>query len=172
MKTHTRPRSRRGEGDALRGEILDAAERLIVRAGDAGAVSVRAIAAAVGVSPPAIYLHFPDKDALVFAVCERRFEEFDATLEAAGATTDDPVESLRRRGRAYVEFGVEHPEAYRVLFMTTNGAASPPDSAGRARSSTSSTPSSGRSTPVHFAPSIRWWRRWGSGPRCTAWWHC
>lgn len=129
-RTHTRPRSRRGEGEALRGEILDAAERLIVRAGDAGAVSIRAIAAAVGVTPPAIYLHFPDKDALVFAVCERRFEQFDATLEAAGATTDDPVESLRRRGRAYVEFGLEHPEAYRVLFMTANGAASPPDSAG------------------------------------------
>ena len=79
MKTHTRPRSRRGEGDALRDEILDAAERLIVRAGDADAVSIRAIADAVGVSPPAIYLHFPDKDALVSAVCERRFEEFDAT---------------------------------------------------------------------------------------------
>jgi AcrR family transcriptional regulator len=113
-----RPRSRRGEGAKLREEILDAAERLIVRAGNADAVSVRAIAEAVGVTPPAIYLHFPDKEALVLAVCERRFEQFDATIEAAGDTTDDPVESLRRRGRAYVQFGIEHPEAYRVLFMT------------------------------------------------------
>lgn len=114
----TRPRSRRGEGERLRNDILDVAERLVVKAGNADAVSIRAIADAVGVTPPSIYLHFPDKEALVFAVCERRFEEFDATIEAAGATTDDPIESLRRRGRAYVKFGLEHPEAYRVLFMT------------------------------------------------------
>jgi AcrR family transcriptional regulator len=114
----TRPRSRRGEGERLREEILDVAEQLVVKAGNADAVSIRAIADAVGVTPPSIYLHFPDKEALVFAVSERRFEEFDATIETAGATTSDPVESLRRRGRAYVQFGLEHPEAYRVLFMT------------------------------------------------------
>jgi len=118
--SHRQPRrrARRGEGDKLREEILDVAERLVVRAGNADAVSIRAIAEAVGVTPPSIYLHFPDKEALVFAVSERRFEEFDNTIERAGATTDDPIESLRRRGRAYVQFGLEHPEAYRVLFMT------------------------------------------------------
>jgi AcrR family transcriptional regulator len=118
-RTRTRPRSRRGEGERLREEILDVAEQLVVKAGNADAVSIRAIADAVGVTPPSIYLHFPDKEALVFAVSERRFEEFDNTIESAGATTDDPIESLRRRGRAYVQFGLEHPEAYRVLFMTT-----------------------------------------------------
>jgi AcrR family transcriptional regulator len=114
----SRRRARRGEGEKLREEILDAAERLLVKAGNADDVSIRAIAEAVGVTPPSLYLHFPDKDALIFAVSERRFDEFDATIEAAGATTDDPIESLRRRGRAYVYFGLEHPEAYRVLFMT------------------------------------------------------
>jgi AcrR family transcriptional regulator len=44
-------------------------------------------------------------------------------IERAGASTDDPVESLRRRGRAYVRFGLENPEPYRILFMTrTDGA--------------------------------------------------
>ena len=33
-------------------------------------------------------------------------------------STDDPVESLRRRGQAYVRFGLENPEQYRILFMT------------------------------------------------------
>ena len=82
-------------------------------------MSIRAIADAVGVTPPSIYLHFPDKDALVLAVCERRLRGASTTRSRPpGAATDDPVESLRRRGRAYVEFGLEHPEQYRVLFMT------------------------------------------------------
>jgi AcrR family transcriptional regulator len=50
-------------------------------------------------------------------VCERQFEIFDAVLQAAGATTDDPLEALRRRGEAYAHFGLEHPEAYRLMFM-------------------------------------------------------
>jgi AcrR family transcriptional regulator len=118
-----RPRSRRGEGETLRDDLLAATERLMIETGSADGVSIRAIADAVGVTPPSIYLHFPDKESLILAVCERHFESFDAVIERAGASTDDPVESLRRRGRAYVRFGLENPEPYRILFMTrTDGA--------------------------------------------------
>jgi AcrR family transcriptional regulator len=118
-----RPRSRRGEGDTLRADLLAATERLMIETGSAEAVSIRAIADAVGVTPPSIYLHFPDKDSLILAVCERHFEAFDAVIEEAGRSTDDPVESLRRRGGAYVRFGLENPEPYRILFMTRNESA-------------------------------------------------
>jgi AcrR family transcriptional regulator len=118
-----RPRSRRGEGETLRDDLLAATERLMIETGSADGVSIRAIADAVGVTPPSIYLHFPDKESLILAVCERHFETFDAVIEQAGASTNDPVESLRRRGRAYVRFGLENPEPYRILFMTrTDGA--------------------------------------------------
>lgn len=113
-----RPRSRRGEGETLRDDLLLATERLMVETGRADAVSIRAIADAVGVTPPSIYLHFPDKESLILAVCERHFEVFDAVIEEAGRSAADPVESLRRRGRAYVHFGLENPEPYRILFMT------------------------------------------------------
>jgi AcrR family transcriptional regulator len=113
-----RPRARRGDGDKLRDDLLDATERLMLESGDVDSVTIRSIAAAVGVTPPSIYLHFPDRDALIVAVCERHFEAFDSVIEQAGRSTDDPVESLRRRGRAYVHFGVENPEPYRILFMT------------------------------------------------------
>jgi AcrR family transcriptional regulator len=113
-----RPRSRRGEGETLRNDLLDATERLMIETGSVDAVSIRAIADAVGVTPPSIYLHFPDKESLILAVCERHFDVFDSGIEQAGRSTNDPVESLRRRGRAYVRFGVENPEPYRVLFMT------------------------------------------------------
>ena len=66
-----RSRSRRGEGETLRADLLTATERLMIEAGSADAVSIRAIADAVGVTPPSIYLHFPDKDSLILAVCER-----------------------------------------------------------------------------------------------------
>ena len=118
MSAARRPRARRGEGDLLRTEILDAAGRLLAEKGDESAVSVRMIADAVGVTPPSIYLHFPDKDTLIEAVCEARFAEFDEALEKAAAAETDPIAALRARGRAYVAFGLEHPEHYRVIFMT------------------------------------------------------
>ena len=118
-----RSRSRRGEGETLRADLLAATERLMIETGSAEAVSIRAIADAVGVTPPSIYLHFPDKGSLILAVCERHFEAFDAVIEEAGRSTDDPVESLRRRGQAYVRFGLENPEPYRILFMTRNDSA-------------------------------------------------
>ena len=80
-------------------------------------MSVRAIAEAVGVTPPSIYLHFDDKDALIYAVCELQFAKLDRVIDEAVGGIDDPVECLRRRGRAYIDFGVEHPEHYRILLM-------------------------------------------------------
>jgi AcrR family transcriptional regulator len=118
-----RSRSRRGEGETLRADLLAATERLMIETGRAEAVSIRAIADAVGVTPPSIYLHFPDKDSLILAVCERHFETFDSVIERAGRSTEDPAESLRRRGQAYVRFGLENPEPYRILFMTRNDSA-------------------------------------------------
>jgi AcrR family transcriptional regulator len=112
-----RPRAKRGQGDLLRAEILDAAGRLLAERGDEDAVSIRMIAGAVGVTPPSIYLHFPDKDALIEAVCEERFKAFDDALEKAATSADDPLAELRARGRAYVRFGLDNPEHYRVLFM-------------------------------------------------------
>jgi AcrR family transcriptional regulator len=80
-------------------------------------VSIRAVAEAVGVTPPSIYLHFADKNDLIFAICEKYFDELDRATEQAGHGSDDPVESLMLRGRAYVRFGLDNPEPYRVLFM-------------------------------------------------------
>ena len=114
--THRR-RARRGEGDRLREEILDAAERLLIERGSEDAVSVRAIADAVGVTPPSIYLHFADKEELFVAVCDARFEELDRRSEEAAAGATDPMDEVRRRGEAYIRFGLDNPEQYRILFL-------------------------------------------------------
>lgn len=114
----TRTRAKRGEGEKLRDEIISAAERLLGELGSKDAVSIRAIADACNVTPPAIYMHFADKDQLFLEVCSIRFREMDAWVADGGRKTDDPLESLRLMGVAYVHFGVEHPEAYRLLMMT------------------------------------------------------
>jgi AcrR family transcriptional regulator len=113
-----RARAKRGQGDLLRADILAAAEELLIRTGDQGAVSIRAIAEAAGVTPPSIYLHFADKADLLGAVCEARFDEFSRYMDHAMEGIDDPLEALWARGRAYVRFGLENPEHYRIMFMT------------------------------------------------------
>ncbi len=112
-----RRRAPKGEGDRLRDEILAAAEHLLIETGDEAAVSIRAIADAVGVTPPSIYLHFADKDELVFAVCQLEFAELGRRMEEAGRGVEDPVQALKNLGRAYIAFGTEHPAQYRILLM-------------------------------------------------------
>jgi AcrR family transcriptional regulator len=112
-----RTRARRGEGEKLREQILEVAERLLVETGDEEAVTIRAVADAVGVTPPSVYLHFTDKDELLFAICERHFAQLDRVTEEAAAGSADLLEALALRGKAYIRFGVEHPEQYRILFM-------------------------------------------------------
>ena len=118
-----RPRARRGEGDRLREEILDATSQLLLSTGDHEAVNIRSVAEAVGVTPPSIYLHFADKAELIKAVCGRHFHALQHAIEEAVAGVGDPAEELRLRGQAYVRFGLEHPEQYRILFMSKQDAA-------------------------------------------------
>lgn len=118
MAQTRRARSPRGKGEQLREEILAAAERILIETNDESALSIRAIAAAVGVTPPSIYLHFADRTDLVFAVCERQAEKLDQAMEQAAEGSADPWERIRRRGYAYLKWGLENPEHYRILMMT------------------------------------------------------
>lgn len=109
-------RAAKGEGELLREQLLDAAEARLVAAGSMQDVSLRAVARDVGVSATSIYLHFQDKDELFVMVCQRRFQAFAEMMREARAAHDDPPSQLRACGRAYVRFGLEHPEQYAVLF--------------------------------------------------------
>lgn len=101
----------------LRDDILDSAEGLLLRTGSEDAVSIRAVADAVGVTAPSIYRHFPDKQHLLFEVCGRHFARLAEFVGDAVRATDDPIDALAEMGRAYVRFAVENPEHYRIMFM-------------------------------------------------------
>jgi AcrR family transcriptional regulator len=100
---------------------------LLIERGSEEAVSIRAIADAVGVTPPSIYLHFADKEELFIAVCDVRFEELDRLSASAAALATDPLDEVRKRGEAYIRFGLDNPEQYRVLFMDRQLAAATSD---------------------------------------------
>jgi AcrR family transcriptional regulator len=112
-----RRRASRGSGEQLRQEIIDATRDLLAESANSDAVSIRGVADAVGVTPPSIYLHFADKDALIEAVVSDVFAELDAAMVAAGEAVEHPLAKLRAYGLAYVKFAVEHPEHYRVATM-------------------------------------------------------
>lgn len=113
--------ARRPRGE-LKEMILDATDRLLFAAGNVQAVSIDAVVEAVDCTPPALYYYFPTKERLVLEACRRQFERFAEELEAALPETDDPLVELRGRGHAYLDWGVGHPEHYRVLFMTPRAA--------------------------------------------------
>jgi len=113
-----RARARRGEGDLLRDEILDATDRLLAEHGDIEMVSIRMIADAVGVTAPSIYRHFADKDALTFACCNRHFQGFRTALGAAAQGHSDNRRALRAMGRAYYDWALANPIAYRLMFLS------------------------------------------------------
>ncbi len=116
--TERRARARRGEGEHLREEILEAATRLVAETGSVDAVSMRMIADAVGVSPPSLYLHFADKSELVFACCDAQFSRLLERVTVVLAEVEQPLERFLALGRTYAAWGLEHPEAYRLLFLT------------------------------------------------------
>ena len=113
-----RSRSRRGQGELLRDEILAAAERILIETNDQAALSIRAIASAVGVTPPSIYLHFADRNDLVFAVCERHAQQLEQAMAEAAEDGRDAWDRIRRRGFAYLRWGLDNPEHYRILMSS------------------------------------------------------
>lgn len=94
---------------------MTAALRELAKEGIAG-VSLRGVARRAGVTPPAVYRHFADKDALLAAVAAECAERLANVMIAAAAEgAEDPLEAFRAIGIALVRFAVENPEHFRAL---------------------------------------------------------
>ncbi len=112
--TRRRPNAR-GKGELLRDEIVTAAVRMLEELGDDEALSLRAVARAVSIAATSVYLHFPDRDALVLAAMRRCHEDLVGTGDAAAAEAPDPATALRARILAQAAWAREHPGLYKVL---------------------------------------------------------
>ena len=102
--------------EAVRRAILDAARELFVAEGY-DRVTMRKIGDKIEYSATAIYAHFPDKLAVMRALCDRDFLTLAKQFQRI-AKVADPIERLRQVGRAYAAFALAHPNHYRLMFMT------------------------------------------------------
>ena len=103
---------------ALRGELIVAAERMIAESG-LDALTARAVASDVGCSVGAIYNVFEDLDGLIVAVNSQTLARLDREIARILPGDDqdhDPEETLVGVGHAYCRFAAEHPRLWSALF--------------------------------------------------------
>ena len=104
------------EKEQLQRQILSAARELFVNEGYEN-VSMRKIANKIEYSPTTIYLYFKDKGDLLDSVCKETLLSLLNTLELLNRDKSDPVETLRKSGKVYVEFGLKYPQDYKLTFV-------------------------------------------------------
>lgn len=98
----------------FRDRLCDAAEHLFALHGTE-AVTIRQLAAEIGVSPMTPYRYFQDKDAILAAVRTRGFDRHALALEQSFQEAV-PGDQANAMGAAYVRFALENPEAYKLMF--------------------------------------------------------
>lgn len=99
----------------IRSRILDEARDLFVAQG-AAAVTMRGVAARVGVTPMALYRYFASREDLLAALVAQGHATFLRYLSRA-LHEKTPLARLAGAGEQYLRFGLEHPQSYAVMFM-------------------------------------------------------
>jgi AcrR family transcriptional regulator len=113
--------------DRRRRELLEAADRVVLR--DGPQASMNAIAAEAGITKPILYRHFGDKGGLYAALAQRHT---DALLDSLRAALDAPAQ---RRARVeatldtYLAAIEARPQVYRFLMHPAEGTTAPGDQA-------------------------------------------
>lgn len=105
----------------LRAGLVEAAREL-VEANGPEKLSLSDACRAAGVSTAAPYRHFPDKDALLFAVAQGGMDRHAAAMR--DAATRHPLgsaEAIAAIGRAYVDFALREPGLFKLMFSLTRG---------------------------------------------------
>jgi AcrR family transcriptional regulator len=101
--------------EELRGQIVAAARQIVLTEGYR-ALTMRRIAEAVEYSPAAIYQYFESRDGIARALMSDGFAQLATDFEPLRAIAD-PRERLEAVAHAYIRFGLEHGETYRLMFM-------------------------------------------------------
>ena len=99
----------------LRRALLDEALRTI-QADGVGHVTMRTLGESLGVSRSALYRHFADKQSLLATVGKEGFRMLRQALGDAWEQNGLDRSGFAAMARAYVQFAVEHPSHYRVMF--------------------------------------------------------
>ena len=114
-RTRSPSPAKRSVPEDVRGRVLAAAVKLIEKEGLA-ALSMREVARAAGVSHQAPYHYFEDRESILAAIAEEGFTILARRLENAVDPDVPTAERLATLARVYVEFAVDHPALFRVMF--------------------------------------------------------
>jgi len=116
----------------LKAALLDAAKRLIAKKG-IDALSLRTIAAEVGVSHMAPYAHFKNKSELFKSVAADGFLKLSKKLQVIQLGINKPKDLVLLYGVAYIKFATNNPQLYKLML----GQASPEQSSDKTPTSPS-----------------------------------
>jgi AcrR family transcriptional regulator len=103
----------------VRTEVKAAGLRMLASGGPQ-AISVNAIARELGVSGPALYRYFTNRDELLAELVEDSYHDFYATLAVAFDDQSErptPGRRLRMVAEAYRNWALAEPHRYRLLFQ-------------------------------------------------------
>jgi AcrR family transcriptional regulator len=101
--------------EELRERILVAAKKLFLEKG-VEKTSIRNIADLIEYSPGSIYHYFKDKNEIFHALHQGGFQQLMSRMEVL-ATIPNPMERLKGMGAIYVQFALENPDMYDLMFI-------------------------------------------------------
>jgi AcrR family transcriptional regulator len=111
---------RKPENTYHHGDLRDALVKAALKEAEQGgpeAISIKALAKELGVSQPAPYRHFADRDALLEAVTAEAFRQFNAILQEA-IRKPSKRSKLSRFAQAALDFGLKRNGIYRLMFAS------------------------------------------------------
>ena len=100
----------------LRSALIEAGLAQLAQS-DEERLSLRELARQVGVSPTAVYRHFPDKKALLAALAHEGINRLGEAQAEASRAAGGGAAGFAATGRAYVRFALTHPALFRLTFM-------------------------------------------------------
>jgi AcrR family transcriptional regulator len=103
------------EIEAFRARSVLAAEALFAQGG-IGAVTMRNLASELGCSATMPYSYFDNHEALISALRGAVFARFADSQREVAQKPGSARHQLARIGRAYVDFALQHPDAYKLMF--------------------------------------------------------
>lgn len=103
----------------LRNKLLLSARELLVSKGYRG-FSLRQVARETGVSATSVYIYFENKDHLIHTLIEQSISELNTRLEEVYGSLSDPVERLEGFAEAYVQYALEHPREYQIIYLASS----------------------------------------------------
>lgn len=102
--------------ESMRKQILEVSSQLFQEEGYEQ-TTLRKIAKVIGCNPATIYNYYDNKEAIFFALQEEAFTHFYKAFEDIRISEVKGFQKLRKMGRKYIDFGLNHPHLYELMFI-------------------------------------------------------